>query len=136
MDNYKEKSEQLLIDMIKQKEKYDKKLLDLEIYVGIVGLLMFLISTLSMSYIVSLYPGTELFCFINILLLTILLFIFAFLLCKIEQEAGYYECQKCKNKYVPTYKNVLFAPHYGRTRYMKCPKCNQKSWQKKVLTKE
>ena len=25
--------------------------------------------------------------------------------------------------------------HVGRTRYMKCPECNEKSWQKKVISK-
>ena len=51
----------------------------------------------------------------------------------IEQKAGYYECGECHHKYVPEYKNMLWAPHMGRTRYMKCPKCGMKSWQKKVI---
>ena len=53
----------------------------------------------------------------------------------IETETGYYECQKCHNKYVPKYSKVYFAMHFGTTRYMKCPKCNEKSWQRKVLSK-
>jgi DNA-directed RNA polymerase subunit RPC12/RpoP len=55
-------------------------------------------------------------------------------LLKVEQIAGYYECGKCHNKYIPTYKSVNLAPHLGRTRYMKCPKCEKKSWNKKVLS--
>jgi len=55
---------------------------------------------------------------------------------RIEQTAGYYECQKCHHKYIPKYSSVLWAMHVNRTRYMKCPKCNQRSWQKKVITKE
>lgn len=55
---------------------------------------------------------------------------------KIEQVAGYYACKHCKNRYVPTYKAVLFAMHHGRTRYMRCPACGKRSWQKKVLDKE
>ena len=70
-----------------------------------------------------------------------MLFILAFVLLiigvsfalKIETETGYYECQKCHNKYVPKYSKVYFAMHFGTTRYMKCPKCNEKSWQRKVL---
>ena len=54
---------------------------------------------------------------------------------KIEQSAGYYECAKCHFKYIPTYKSVFFAMHNGRTRYMKCPQCGKKSWNKKVLSK-
>ena len=54
---------------------------------------------------------------------------------KLEQIAGYYKCRKCHHKYVPTYNNVLWAMHIGRTRYMKCPECGKKSWQKKVISK-
>lgn len=54
---------------------------------------------------------------------------------RIEQTAGYYECDKCGYKYVPSYKSVLMSAHLGRTRHMRCPKCNEKSWQKKVLKK-
>ncbi len=54
---------------------------------------------------------------------------------RIEQIAGYYECDNCHYKYVPTYKGVLFATHINRTRKMKCPKCNKKTRHKKVLSK-
>lgn len=37
----------------------------------------------------------------------------------IEQKAGYYECQNCHHRYVPTYWQTNLAPHMGRTRYMK-----------------
>ena len=55
---------------------------------------------------------------------------------KIEQVAGYYECQACGHRYVPDLKSMYMAPHMGRTRHMKCPECGKKTWQKKVLTKE
>ena len=55
---------------------------------------------------------------------------------KIEQVAGYYECKLCKHRYVPTFKAINLAMHIGRTRYMRCPECNRKSWQKKVIRKE
>ena len=57
-------------------------------------------------------------------------------LLRIEQVAGYYECQNCKHRYVPTYKSVNLAPHLGRSRQMRCPECGKVSWHKKVLTKE
>ena len=53
----------------------------------------------------------------------------------IEQDAGYYECPECGERYKPTYFDVFFAPHMGRTRRMRCPKCGEKAWQKKVLSK-
>ena len=55
---------------------------------------------------------------------------------KIEQTAGYYECAKCAHRYVPTYKSVFMAAHVNRTRYMQCPQCGEKSWQKKVISKD
>lgn len=55
---------------------------------------------------------------------------------RLEQVAGYYECRKCHHRYVPTYQAVNLAMHMGRTRYMRCPQCHQKSWQKKVISKE
>ena len=60
----------------------------------------------------------------------------ALLALRIEQSAGYYHCEKCGHKYVPTYRSVLWAMHVQRTRYMRCPECGKCSWQKKVLTKD
>ena len=40
---------------------------------------------------------------------------------RIEQVAGYYQCNKCYHRYIPTYSRVLWAPHINRTRDMKCP---------------
>jgi DNA-directed RNA polymerase subunit RPC12/RpoP len=52
-----------------------------------------------------------------------------------EQKAGYYECKECHQTFVPTYLQVLFAPHINRTRYMKCPHCGKRAYQKKVISK-
>ena len=41
---------------------------------------------------------------------------FAFAL-KIEQVAGYYECKNCKHRYVPTFKVVNLAMHFGRKKF-------------------
>ena len=54
----------------------------------------------------------------------------------IEQKAGYYECGECGCRYMPRYWPTFFSPHMGRTRYMKCPECGKRSWQKKVMTSE
>lgn len=51
----------------------------------------------------------------------------------IETKAGYYECKKCGHKYAPETNAVFWAPHMGTTRYMRCPECNKKSWQKKAI---
>ena len=54
---------------------------------------------------------------------------------KIEIDAGYYECKNCRHRFVPTFKQALNSPHIATTRYMKCPKCNKRTWAKKVMSK-
>lgn len=61
------------------------------------------------------------------------LVVMAFLMVRIEQIAGFYHCGNCGYDYVPGYGKMLVAPHICRTRYMKCPKCGRRSWQKKKL---
>jgi DNA-directed RNA polymerase subunit RPC12/RpoP len=57
-------------------------------------------------------------------------------LIRIEQTAGYYECRECGNRYIPEFMSVFISMHMGRTRYMRCPKCEKLSWQKKVISKD
>ena len=131
MENYNQKAEENLLEMKKQKEETDKEMLRLEIVIGYISSITFLILVFLASFV-------EMYSVIRILLIiggSIVFAVGVINAIKIEQTAGYYECDKCHYKYIPTYKSVLFAMHYGRTRYMKCPKCNEKSWNKKVLTK-
>lgn len=131
MDNYKEKSEQNLLEMVKQKEHSDRQMLTLEIVIGVLSVII----RLSMTFIAAFLQMENWF--------RITIIVFAFVVSitglmfalKIEQTAGYYECGKCHHKYVPSFSSVLWAPHINRTRYMKCPECGKKSWQKKVLKK-
>ena len=132
MKNYDENAEKNLIDMVKQKEEADKRLLRIEILMGWIGVLPLLISTA----LVSLIPIEEPIASIIVGTSIIPLLIAAPFAIKIEQTAGYYECKKCHHKYVPKYVSVFGAMHIGRTRYMKCPECNKRSWQKKVISKE
>ena len=128
----KHENEKLLIEMVSNKEKTDKNMLTAEVYIGVFASIILLLFIL----IAALVDLKE---WIRVVLIFIGLIIacigYAFAL-KIEQISGYYKCKKCGHTYVPTYKEVTMAPHMGRTRYLKCPHCNQKSWQKKVLSKE
>ncbi|MBQ7384446.1 MAG: helix-turn-helix transcriptional regulator [Clostridia bacterium] len=132
VDNYSEKLEKSLIEMVKQKEEFDKRLLSLEIVIGVFAIIILLGSSMVAAF-VPMYDW-----------LRVLIVISGFVICmvgcmyglRIEQTAGYYMCAKCGHRYVPTFKSVFFAMHINRTRYMRCPKCKKKSWNKKVLSKE
>mgnify|MGYP003503436075 CR=1 FL=1 len=131
MENYNKEMEQKLIEMVKAKEENDKRLLALEWVIGILSIIVLLLPIIIGAYlpmenwqrIILVFSGF-IPCFIG--------FFFAV---KIEQVAGYYKCKHCGHTYVPTYKAVNLAMHMGRTRYMKCPNCHKKSWQKKVISK-
>jgi len=131
MKNYNESVEKNLLEMVKQKQEADKRLLTLEIFIGVLVTIIFLTLVFVASFL-------EMKDWIRVVLIVVgfIPFIIGVLFAiRIEQTAGYYECQRCHNKYVPTYSSVLWAMHINRTRYMKCPKCNQRSWQKKVISK-
>lgn len=132
MENYKEKSEKLLIEMAKQKEESDKKMLSLEILIGLFASLIFIGAVLIAGTVNM--PDWLRICLILAGLIPFIIGVGYAL--KIEQTAGYYECAACGHRYVPTFRSVLVAPHMGRTRYFKCPHCGKRSWQKKVLSKE
>lgn len=132
MNNYNENSEKLLLEMVKQKEESDKRLLSLEILIGILSIIILLGFTFVASFLNM--PDWMRICLILAGLIPCIIGCMFGL--RIEQIAGYYKCKKCGHKYVPTYSSVLWAPHINRTRYMRCPQCHKKSWQKKVISKE
>jgi transcriptional regulator with XRE-family HTH domain len=131
MENYNKEMENKLLEMVKEKERADKNLLALEIFVGAVSLIFMF----ALIVVASLAPIEE---WLRVTLILIgfapVLIATPFML-KIEQTAGYYECAKCGHKHIPSYKSVFFSMHMGRTRYMRCPECHQKSWQKKRISK-
>ena len=132
MDNYKKELEKNLLEMVKQKEQADKRLLSLEIFIGVLVSVILLAAVFVASYV-------QMADWLRILLIVVGFVPFVIgvtYALKIEQVAGYYECAKCHHKYVPTFKSVLFAMHINRTRYLKCPKCHKRSWNKKVLSKD
>ena len=132
VENYNRELENNLLEMIRQKEQADKHLLALEWVIGIMTVVI-LLSLVGVASYVQMETGLRV---ALIVLGFILFFVGAFFALRIEQVAGYYECGKCGHRYVPTYKTVNLAMHVVRTRYMRCPECGQRSWQKKKLTKE
>ena len=133
-EDYNKKAEEYMLEIYRQKEEGDRRLLKLEKIVGFLFVTYFIFILLTMNYLVEKNIISEnMFLFIVIISLVYIVVMGSVLL-KVEQIAGYYECGKCHNKYIPTYKSVNLAPHLGRTRYMKCPKCGKKSWNRKVLS--
>ena len=132
MENYNKKLESNLLEMAKQKEAADKRLLAMEIVIGVAVSAAFFALVMIAAFV-----QMETWLKIVLIVIGIVPFLTGMIYgLRIEQVAGYYVCAKCGHRHVPTYASVFFAMHIGRTRYMKCPKCHERSWQKKVIGKE
>jgi len=132
MDNYNKELESKLIEMVKEKEESDRRLLAMEWIIGILSVIVLIVPIIIGSFL----PMEDWQRIVLVFSGVIPAFVGIAVAIKIEQVAGYYECKKCGHRYVPTYKAVNLAMHMGRTRYMRCPKCGKKSWQKKVISKK
>ena len=131
MENNNQKTEQLLLDMAKELEKKNKTIWNA----------MWIIMTVS---ILGLIGGLAIIAFfmpegpwmlVAIISLCVVFFIPCFYALKLEVSVGAYKCKNCGYEIVPTYKQALNAMHKGTTRYLKCPKCNKRTWCKKVIKK-
>ncbi len=132
VNNYNENSEKIILEMVKQKEESDKRFLTLEWVIGILSCIILFVPVF-MAALLPIEDGQRLVLIFSGFIPGFIGLCFAM---KIEQIAGYYKCRKCGHCYVPTYKAVNMAMHFGRTRYMKCPECHKRSWQKKVVSKD
>ncbi len=130
MKENEKRLEENLLEMTKIKEQRDKELLNMEIFIGVIVTIIFITCIFTASFV-----SMPIWLRIVLIIIGIIPFTIGIgYAIRIEQIAGFYECSNCHYKYVPTYKSVLFAMHINRTRKMKCPKCKQKTWHKKVVS--
>ena len=132
VEDYNEKLEKQLLEVIKQKEEADKRLLNLEWFVIIISILVLIVPIIIAGY-VEMPDWQRALIMVSGVIPCAVGFAYSM---KIEQHAGYYECKCCGHRYVPTAKAMWSSMHMGRTRYMQCPECGKKSWQKKVVSKD
>ena len=126
MENYNKQAELNLIQITKEKEESDKRLLRAEVVIGVFFTATFFALLLT-GILTYKYANLPLWAMIVMIVLAVIIFFTGvFFALRIEQKAGYYECKECGYKYVPTYKAVMMAPHMGRSRYMTCPHCGKR----------
>ena len=131
MENNNQKNEQLLLDMAKELEKKNKT----------IWTSMWVIMIASMT---ALFAGIFIAAFlihegvwqlVTILGSCVVFLIPCLYALKLEVSVGAYKCQNCGYEIVPTYKEAMSAMHRGFTRHLLCPKCNKRTWCKKVIKK-
>ena len=129
MEDYRQKAEENLLALKRQEIRNSRKLLNLELFIGTITTVSCLIMVFAACFATQIWGWR-----IGLLGAALVLMAAGIAVAvKLEREAGYYECPHCRARYVPTLKAVVFAPHRGRSRKMKCPYCGNKGYHKKVL---
>ena len=131
MENSSQKNEQLLIDMAKELEKKNKTIWSSMWAIMIVSMTALIAGIFIAAFLIP----EGVWQLVTILCVCVLFLIPCFYALKLEVSVGAYKCQNCGYEIVPTYKEVMMAMHRGFTRHLLCPKCNKRTWCKKVLKK-
>ena len=129
--NSDEKNEKLLLDITKEVQKKDKIIWNAMWVIMIVNMIALFGSILFAAFIVPEGPWQ----LVVILAACVVFLIPCFYALKLELSVGAYKCKNCGYEIIPTYSEALWAMHKGTTRYLKCPKCNKRTWCKKVINK-
>ena len=131
MENSNQKNEQLLLDMAKELEKKNKTIWSSMWAIMIVSMAVLIAGIFIAAFLIP----EGVWQLVTILGVCVVFLIPCFYALKLEVSAGAYKCKECGCEIVPTYKEVMMAMHRGFTRHLKCPKCNKRTWCKKVLKK-
>ena len=129
MENSSQKNEQLLLDMAKELEKKSKTIWSSMWAIMIVSITALLAGIFIAAFLIP----EGVWQLVVILGVCVVFLIPCFYALKLEVSVGAYKCQNCGYEIVPTYKEVMMAMHRGFTRHLMCPKCNKRTWCKKVL---
>ena len=131
MENSSQKNEQLLLDMAKELEKKNKTIWSSMWAIMIVSMTVLIAGIFIAAFLIP----EGVWQLVTILCVCVLFLLPCFYALKLEVSVGAYKCQNCGYEIVPTYKEVMMAMHRGFTRHLLCPKCNKRTWCKKVLKK-
>ena len=131
MESNEQKNEQLLLDMATELEKKNKTIWTSMWVLMIVSLTAFFAGTAVVAFLIP----EGIWQLALLLGMCVLFLIPCFYALKLEVSVGAYRCKNCGNEIVPTYKEALMAMHKGTTRYLRCPRCQKRTWCKKVLKK-
>ena len=131
MENNNQQNEQLLLDMAKELEQKNKTIWSSMWAIMIVSMTVLLAGIFIAAFAIP----EGVWQLVTILGVCVVFLIPCFYALKLEVSVGAYKCQNCGYEIVPTYQEVMMAMHRGFTRHLKCPKCNKRTWCKKVLKK-
>ena len=131
MENNNQTNEQLLLDMAKELEQKNKTVWRSMWVIMIISITALIAGVFIAAFLIP----EGVWQLVTILGICVFFLIPCFYALKLEVSVGYYKCKNCGHEIVPTYTQALNAMHMGTTRYLKCPKCNMRTWCKKIIKK-
>ena len=128
-ENHNKTDEELLLQMANELEKKNKT-----IWSAMWAIMIVSITALFSGVLVAAFLIPEgVWQLVTILSVLVAFLIPCFYALKLEISVGAYKCKECGHEILPTYSEALMAMHKGTTRYLKCPKCNKRTWCKKII---
>ena len=128
MENSNRKNEQLLLDMAKELEKKNRT-----IWHSMWAIMMVSMTALLAGIFIAAFLIPEgMWQLVAILGVCIVFLVPCCYALKLEISVGAYRCPDCGCEIVPTYKEAMMAMHRGFTRHLMCPKCQKRTWCKKI----
>jgi transcriptional regulator with XRE-family HTH domain/DNA-directed RNA polymerase subunit RPC12/RpoP len=125
--------EEELLALKKTNEEYARSLLKASWAIFIPSFALAISAILVSSFYTDSHPEFWPWEIVILVISLLFLILSAFLCVRLEWRAGVYVCPHCGESFKPSFWSVVWAMHTGTTRYLRCPKCQQKGWCKKKL---
>ena len=129
-ENYHEKAEENLMNLVKEKEESKKKII-LSVTVAMTCVL----AGATLILVAGLLEMPTIARIGLIVIASVVMFAGICVAGILEREAGSYECPECHARFVPTMSAYVKGVHTITKRHLKCPECGKSSMCKRRLTK-
>lgn len=128
-DSYKNKAEEIMVDLVREREESKKKII-----LSVVVALITILGGVTLVIVAGLLQMAEWTRIVLIAIGMVVMFGGIAVAAALEMQAGTFECKHCNHRFVPTAAAYVAAPHSITTRYLKCPECGRKSYCRRRLT--
>ncbi|MDE7270465.1 MAG: transcriptional regulator, partial [Acetatifactor sp.] len=129
-DEYRKKSEENMVNLVKEAQERQKKIILSAMVAGLATVAAVTLFIISGALVMETW--------LRFILIGIGVFIIIAgiaIACILDRDAGAFECPECHERFVPEMRAYIMGPHTITKRKLHCPKCGSTKYCKHVLTK-
>lgn len=129
-EDYQRRAEENMVDLVRETQENKKKIILSALVAGM--------ALLGATPLFIISGALEMEVWLRWVLIGIGIVILAMgiaVACILDQGAGAFECPACGERFVPSMWDFMMAFHTVTRRRLRCPKCGEKHYCKKVMTK-